>query len=119
MAVRLRGNTQLNDVAGREGESMGAWYGSAWENIVNLMLRSPRTWVVIALSVLLVVALLSPLRGTGPSVTEAAPQAANGPVETNQPSSGMGDRTGVQDVVTYTVRDSSGRVIEQGTTGTE
>ena len=87
---------------------------------MKLTLSNPRTWIVIVLSLLLVTALMSPFGGeSGLSVTEAAPAPSTVTNLESEPASGMGDRAGVQDVVTYTVRNSSGKVIEQGTTGAE
>ena len=86
---------------------------------MKLTLRNPRTWVVIVLSLLLVIAFASPFGGGPLSVTEAAPQTSVAPTPESEPFKGLGDRTGVQDVVSYTVRDASGKVIEQGTTGQE
>lgn len=86
---------------------------------MNITLRNPRTWVVIALSLLLVLAFISPFGGGQLVVTEAAPQIQIDPSVDDQPVPGLGDRAGVQDVVSFTVRNSSGKVIQQGTTGSE
>ncbi len=83
---------------------------------MRLALSSPRTWVVIVLVIMVAGAFMSPVAG-GAADQELVPPVVNH-VDAAEPSTGgMGDRTGVQETVTYTVRNADGKVIEQGVTG--